>query len=104
MKNKITFKADRPTGKWRAFEETQHLIKLNGNHIGQIHQSLTGIGFYIMIAVYKTNEVLNDGNENCPWVNIKLKYRSNSFNEIKEWIVNNIDKIAHKYFIHNFED
>ena len=45
-----------------------------------------------------------DENPNCDWKNIFLKARFNTYEEAKQFVKDNIDKVAEKYEFHYFED
>lgn len=100
MKNKVSFKTVKPTGKWRSFEEAQNYIKLNGLFVGTIHTGNNKIGF----CVIKDGVDVTDTNPNCDWMWCFLKKESATIEEAKEFIINNIDKIIAKYKnFHTFE-
>lgn len=84
---KFTFKANRPTGKYRSFFATTHDIKLKGEVVGEIDDNLT---IRLMILKKDINE---DGNPNCKWKWVKLKKKSSTLEEAKEFLNSNIDKI-----------
>lgn len=92
---KLTFKTDRPTGRYKAFHPSHHAIKVNGIEVGQITD---GDGFKIRLQVIKA-DIMEDRNENCIWKWIEFKKESESLNEAKTWLHDNWVKIVEKYNI-----
>ena len=89
---KFTFKTEKPTGRYSSFFPRTHYIKLNKKEVGLI----VDITWDIRLMVYKS-DILEDGNPNCDWKWIKLKKESETLQEAKDFLNNNIDAILNKY-------
>lgn len=93
--NKFTFKTEKPTGKWKSFYPTTHYIKMNGHQVGIIGDSIR-----FMVVKKDINE---DGNSNCPWKWITLKYKPESLELAKIWLNENYDLINKSYTLYLLE-
>jgi len=66
-KVKFTFKTERPTGRYRSFYSSNHIIKLKKIPVGMIYPSgLDSPPFSIHLQVIK-KDLMEDGNKNCEW-------------------------------------
>lgn len=93
---KFTFKTEKPTGTYRSFYPSAHYIKLKGKQVG----SITDKEHYkIRLKVVK-KDVLEDGDPNCTWKWITLTKESQSLQEAKDFLNENIDSILTKYNLH----
>jgi hypothetical protein len=99
MKNKITFKTEKPVGRWKAFESIFHYIKLNKKGIGTIDHNEPHA---IRLMVIK-DDIMEDKNPNCTWKWIQLNKQSKSLEEAKTWVETHFEAIAAKYKIRNEE-
>jgi hypothetical protein len=96
---KFTFKTERPTGKWKAFDTSYHLIKLDGKQVGSIGDEAP---HKIRLMVIK-DDIMSDGNKNCPWKWITLKKDSNTMDEAKTWLNANAEIITAKWKLNKLE-
>lgn len=85
---KFTFKQNKATGRYRSFFPENTTIKHNGKEVGTIFED----GFRIQLQVIK-KDILEDGNPNCVWKNVLLKYRPTSLQDAKDYLNNNQEKI-----------
>jgi len=97
MKN-FTFKTIKPTGKWRAFESSEIIIKVDGKECGNISDSKPHT---IHLRVIKT-DINEDKNPNCIWKNIRLKKQSESLDEAKAFLKEHYNTII-KWNLHFFD-
>jgi len=95
-KNKFTFKTTKATGRFRSFSHDTHDIKLNNKIVGQISDAKSDIPFDISLIV-KKNDINSDGNPNCVWKWIRLKKKSNSLQEAKDFLNEHVDSLLAKY-------
>jgi hypothetical protein len=86
---KFTFKTEKATGKWKAFEPDWHYIKLRRKEIGTISDQCP---YKIRLRVVK-QDINEDGNPNCVWRWITLAKKSNDLTEAKEYLNNHIETI-----------
>lgn len=92
------FKTEKPTGKWRAFDNPAHYIKFDGKVVGAIGHDRP---FEITFTVMKTEaDFVNDTNKNCPWKRIYLKKNSETLNEAKEYVNTIVEYLTGKYTFH----
>jgi hypothetical protein len=96
---KFTFKTVKPTGKWKSFDNPQHLIKLDGSEVGTISYK----DFKIRLMVIK-KDITEDGNKNCIWKWIMLKKEFNSLDEAKIFLNNNINQILKQWELYKITD
>lgn len=92
MKTKFTFKTGKPTGRYRSFFTTNTDIKIKGKIVGLILGENFTIGFMKI-----KEDIMEDGNKNCPWKWVYLKKKSSSLEEAKEWLNSVSDNIVAKY-------
>lgn len=90
---KFTFKTQKPTGQWKAFENDTHSIKLDKKEVGTIHYKKP---FTIRLMVYK-NYLMEDGNPNCKWKWIALDHESESLKDAQIFLNENINSILKHY-------
>lgn len=89
--NKFTFKTEKPTGKWRSFQNSQHYIKIKKYQVGQIIENTRGLSAYgnqsikVRFQVIKA-DINEDGNTNYNWKWITLAREFKSVDEAKEWL------------------
>jgi len=94
---KFTFKTEKAKGQWRAFSNDDIIIKLNKKECGNIDCRKP---FKIRLQVLK-KDILEDGNKNCKWRWITLKHESESVQDAKDWLNNNIEMITQQLTIWN---
>lgn len=97
--SKFTFKTTKPTGKWRSFQSTQYDIKLNKKVVGWIQDK----NWDIYLSVIK-DDIMEDRNPNCTWRNIKLKQKSSSLQEAKDFVNKYFKEINAKYNLYQHGD
>lgn len=95
-KQKFTFKTERPTGAFNSFFPKKNEIKLNRKVCGLIEDD---IPHQIRLMVIKS-DINEDGNPNCKWKWIKLGKKSESLQEAKDFLNENIETIMAKYNLH----
>ena len=94
MKNpKFTFKTERPIGRYRSFYPDSIYIKFKGIRCGRIQERFP---YKISFQIIK-KDINEDKNPNCPWKWITLKKESQSLQEAKEWLNQNIQQILERY-------
>ena len=87
---KLTFKTNKPTGRYRAFDSTYVDIKLDGNKIGSISENPFKVG----LMVVKDGVRFKDNNPNCEWKWVYLKREFASFDDAKNFVKENFERIA----------
>lgn len=92
---KFTFKTDKPTGRFRSFNNEYHHVKLKGKNVG----SIDDVTFKVNLKVVKTAEDLEkpNDNKNCPWKWITFKAEFKTLQEAKDWLNANVDALTKKY-------
>jgi hypothetical protein len=98
-KIKFTFKTHRETGSYAWLHKPYHKVFLNKNEVGSIEPDKP---HKIRLMVMK-KDILEDGNCNCEWKWITLKRESESLQEAKDFLNENIDVILTKYTIRIYE-
>lgn len=93
--SKFTFKTEKPKGKYKSFDEDCHYIKLNGHEVGTIDAKSP---FLIRLQVMKT-DTITDNNPNCAWKYITLAKESESLDDAKKFLNDNINTITSKFTI-----
>lgn len=93
---KFTFKTERSTGRYGSFYPDSHYIKLKKQAVGSITD---GVPFKIRLQVTKV-DINEDGNPNCSWKWITLKKESQTLQEAKDFLNQNIELILKKYKLH----
>ncbi len=81
-------------------------MKINGKIFGTIHSpnwNSTDNKWRITVSIIKNN-IMEDGNPNCNWMNILLKMKFEDENSAREWMKSHIDKIINKWNLHYGED
>lgn len=100
MKNKFTFKTEKPTGRYSGFSNSTHYIKLKKHEVGEILKPNVGNGqhtdYKIRLSVLK-KDINENEIPNCIWKNIFLKKPFNSLEEAKTFLNDNIDLICERY-------
>ena len=96
---KFTFKTEKPTGRYRAFDNPRHLIKLNNKECGTIQHDAP---HQIKLCVIK-KDINEDGNPNCSWRWIRLKGEFGSVEEAKLFLIENTGKVLERYELHLIE-
>lgn len=97
---RFTFKTEKATGAYSAFFSDDHIIKLNKKPVGNIDDKKP---FTIRLMVYKT-ETITDSNPNSPWTWIRLKKKSETLQEAKDYINKYFDIINSKWKLYQAED
>lgn len=98
---KISFKTNKPTGRYKSFYHDHHQIKVNGFVTGEINSNDFKREFEIRLMVIK-NDKYDDGNPNCKWMWITLKYKFQSLQECKDFIKANLGGITTNHDIQLF--
>jgi len=96
---KFTFKTEKPTGRYKSFFTPSHYIKYKKNIVGSIDFNTP---HRIRLMVIK-NDINEDGNPNCEWKWISLKKESETLEEAKEFLNENIKSIFTKHKIRQNE-
>lgn len=96
---KFTFKKYIPTGRFRSFEEECGDIKLNKVTVGSITEQREDGKYRIGLMVLK-EDIMEDGNPNCVWKWIWLKYKGTSWNDAKSFVNTFYKEIQEKYNIY----
>jgi hypothetical protein len=99
-KIKFTFKTTRATGSYAWLHKPYHDVLLNKNKVGAIDPEKPHT---IRLMVMKT-DIMEDGNPNCPWKWIHLKKESESVDEVKTFLNENIEVLLTKYKIREYEN
>ena len=99
-KIKFTFKTTRPTGSYAWLHKPYYDVLLNKNKVGAIDPEKP---YTINLMVVK-KDILEDGNPNCPWKWIHLKKESESLDEAKIFLNENIEPLLIKYKIREYEN
>lgn len=103
---KFTFKQHKPEGRYRSFFNPTWDIKLNKKCVGHIYikkRDKPGKEFQIWFHVLK-KDIVEDGNPNCPWKNIKLKATFKTIEETKQFLNDHIFDITTKWTLYPLED
>lgn len=103
MKSKFTFKTERPTGSYSSFFPSQHDIKLKKKKVGMISDRQSKNPWQIRLMIEK-DEKHDDGNPNCSWMWISLRKQSNTLQEAKDFLNENIDNILKLYNLHYLDN
>jgi hypothetical protein len=98
-KIKFTFKTHKETGSYAWLHKPYHHVKLNKNDVGSIEPDKP---YRIRLMVMK-KDILEDGNPNCEFKWITLKRESESLDDAKVFLNENIDIIMTKYTIRIYE-
>lgn len=94
---KPTFKKVKHTGRFRAFELEQHLIKVGGREVGYIIQERQGPGmFLVRLAVKCASDPAG-----FKWIQLQARY--STAEAAREELVKYWDIICKKYNLHQFE-
>jgi len=91
----FTFKTEKPTGRYRSFDNDTHNIKLQKVEVGVICSDKP---FKIRLQVVK-KDIMEDGNKNCPWKWITFKKESETLDEAKKFLNDNFEAITSKFTI-----
>jgi len=86
---KFTFKTTPATGRYRSFYPDTHEIKFKRKVCGLITDQ---VPHKIRLQVVK-KDINEDGNPNCSWKWITLKYEGKTLQETKDFLNKNIDEI-----------
>jgi hypothetical protein len=90
-KQQFTFKTTKPTGRYAWTSNPWHEIKLNKVVVGTIGHGTWEIRLKVIKA-----DINEDKNPNCPWKWITLKNKSESLDETKIFLNENINEILEK--------
>jgi anti-sigma28 factor (negative regulator of flagellin synthesis) len=82
---KITFKTEKPTGKWRSFYNSSTYIKADGKKIGMFGDDKDG-KIKVSVMAMK-NDTIKDDNPNCKWKWVTFKARFDDMDSAKAWCV-----------------
>ena len=85
----ITFKRNKPEGRYRSFFNVQTDVKLNKRIVGSIQE---GDGF----NNWRVSVVVKDDTQNCGWRFAKLKKIFVNEQEARDWLKENFDEISTK--------
>ncbi len=108
MKNKIRFKKEpRETGLASVGAGDPNIdIKVNGKVCGYISHprwNSQDRNIRIRLSVIK-EDIMENGNPNCIWKWITLKYIPENDEQAKQFLKENVDAIVEKYSLYYFED
>ena len=93
---KVSFKTEKPTGKWAWTQSPFHYIKVDGVEVGVIVHNTWRIRLMV-----KKEDINEDGNPNCHWKWIQLKKENSTLDEAKNFVKNSMSIISEKYKFHN---
>lgn len=85
----ITFKRNKPEGRYRSFFNSQTDVKLNKKIVGSINE---GDGF----NNWRVSLVVKDEEQQCGWRFAKLKKIFESEEEAREWLKANFEMLQEK--------
>lgn len=88
----FTFKTEKPTGKWKSFQDPQHYIKLKKIEVGMIEPRYP---YRISFMVIK-DDINEDNNHNCTWKWVYLKAKFESLESAKEYLKTHFEIITQK--------
>lgn len=89
----FTFKTEHPTGRYKSFFPSTHLIKVKRYDVGRISDTKP-YSVYLNIVKKDINE---DKHPNCPWRTICLKKKFESIEEAKEFLNERIKDIFNQW-------
>jgi hypothetical protein len=97
----FTFKTTKPVGSkiWKMGKPDSHKIKLKKKVVGCIEDETWGIYFSVI-----KKDIMEDGNPNCKWKNIKLKKKSSSLQKAKDFVNKYFKEITENYNLYQHED
>ena len=98
MSKKVTFKKY-PSKGW---DRTQIDIKVGKQKCGAIYE-ISRNEWAIRFQVIK-DDIMEDGNKNCTWKWITLKYKGKTADEAKQWVQDNFDLIQGRYNLYFWKD
>ncbi len=90
---RISFKTNKPTGRYNSFYSAEHIVKVNGKQIGVINDG----DWSIRLMVIKDGDRFTDNNPNCNWKWITLSQKSETFDAAKVFLRAFIEIIDSKY-------
>jgi len=96
MATKFTFKTDKPKGKWAWLDSPSHLIKLDGDQVGEI----TDKEFKITLTVCRDG---NDTPSNCPWKRITLAHKSSTLEEAKSFLNDHFQSVTKQFNLYKLK-
>lgn len=106
--SKLSFKKQAPmTGRaavGHPYPDTD--IKSDGKVVGHIaapNWQTKGNEWSVWFQILK-DERNDDGNDNCPWMNVRMKLRHDSEQDAREWIKNRWVQINERYTLYSTED
>ena len=88
----FTFKTTKPTGRHASFQNSDHVIKIKKKLVGLIADKTWDIR---LMAI--KSDINEDGNANCDWKWIRIKYKASSLQDAKDYLKNNFDVINIMY-------
>ena len=91
---KFTFKTEKPTGRFRSFQDPYHEIKLNKVVVGWFSEGDFETKIRLKIIKSDINE---DKCPNCPWRQVTLKKTFKCIEEAKQFIRDNNDRIQTQF-------
>ena len=95
---KFTFKINRPTGRYSSFDSSYMDIKYNGCVVGGVYEPRRIPGGDRSWRVrFKVIPTVSDIYSSEDWEWITLKYTPSSFEEAKQWLLNNQEAIFQKF-------
>lgn len=89
----FTFKTEKPTGKWKSFQDPQHYIKLKKIEVGMIEPNPP---YKISFMVIK-DDINEDKNPNCTWKWVYLKAKFDNLQSAKNFLIENFNAINEKF-------
>ena len=92
----FTFKTNKPEGRYKAFSNPSHDIKMSKFVVGKITHKTWKINFMVI----KDGIKFKDDNDNCKWRWITLKRESESLQDAKDFLNRNYQIIIETYPLH----
>ena len=99
-KIKFTFKTHRETGSYAWLHKPHHNILLSKNWVGSINPEKP----YLIRLMVMKKDINEGGNPTCLWKWITLKNESESLDEAKTFLNENIESIMSKYKIREYDN
>lgn len=99
---KVTFKTEKPKGKWAWLDNPTTYIKVDKQNIGNFDTDEND-KITIRLRIIK-DDINSDGNPNCTWKWIQLKKVSDTLEEAKQFVIDHIKVISEKYNLHKKQE
>jgi hypothetical protein len=99
-KLKFIFKTDKPKGAYAFVHVPHHRIKLNKKEVGSIDDKKPHAIRFMVIK----KDINEDGNPHCSWKWITLKHESETLQDAKDFLNENVEAITNKYNLRMSDD